>query len=180
MISRQAFVCFLVLLAFSLVSCGGGSSDINTVKNGTLFFDQGLTVGNALEGYSQFTKKEWKIIPDPQKRKIVEFDGTINLPAIVETHGKFAEKYSGSKSDYDKFSKIMNSTKECQYYARFIISTDGKHFAYDVSGIKFTLKDGQSWSGNHSPEMGTICLLEFIRMTNLPLILNYNGKRPIP
>lgn len=151
---KVRFIFVLALVIPFLFSCGGGSSsDISTVKNGTLLVDKSVTLGNAFDGYKLFTKKEWKSLSDPQKRRIVEFSGTIDMPTIVGKCKAAAEKnkHLGKtnifQNEYDGVAKVNDNVNECTYYAQFFIAQDGKSFSLNQSGIRFTLKDGKSHEG---------------------------------
>lgn len=143
---------FLILIPF-LLNCsgGGGSSDISTVKNGTLGLDTSVTVGNAFEGYKLFTKKEWKALSDPQKRRIVEFSGTLDMPAILKKYkdlsaqgGNLGQHF---QKEYENIQKVANKANECAYFAQFYIAQDGKSFSLNKSGIRYALKDGKRHEG---------------------------------
>lgn len=151
----------LAIIIPFILNCGGASGDISTVKNGTYGADRSVTVGNALDGYKFFTKKEWKSLSDPQKRRIIEFTGTLDVPAIVKLELEKLGK-GNNISLYENLSNIMNKTNECSYYAQFVISADGKSFSLYKSGIRYVLKNGQIHNGEPWTESNALDLLSSI------------------
>jgi len=140
-IGRFVFV-FLIIVPF-IINCGGGggsSSDISTVKKGTLGLDNSVTVGNALEGYKLFTKKEWKSLSDPQKRRIVEFSGTMDKQNTQKA-------FNPDTLIFDMLNVLNNKTKEYSYYVQFLISADGKEFSVGKSGFRYVLSSGEVYDG---------------------------------
>ena len=55
-----------------------GCSDSNIAKNGTLNFDNSITVGEAFDRYSYFTSTSWRDFETSNGRKIVEVTGEFN------------------------------------------------------------------------------------------------------
>lgn len=55
-----------------------GCSDVSTVKDGTLNFDNSITVGEAFDKYSYFSDTDWKDFETSNGRKIVQVTGEFN------------------------------------------------------------------------------------------------------
>jgi len=55
-----------------------GCSDVGTVKNGTLNFDNSITVGEAFDKYSYFSDTDWTDFETSNGRKIVQVTGEFN------------------------------------------------------------------------------------------------------
>lgn len=157
---RLSIFVFFMVIPFLMNCGGGGSSDISAVKNGALGFDQSVTVGNALEGYKLFIKKEWKSLSDPQKRRIVEFSGTLDKQGME----KDLEKTSYIHECYSKFK---NGTKEYMYYAQFVMSTDGKQFSLYKTGFRYVMNDGKIYEASPLYEQRSFELLASIYKNDL-------------
>lgn len=177
------FFVLAVIIPF-ILNCGGGSSDISTVKNGTYGADRSVTVGNAFDGYKLFTKKEWKSLSDPQKRRIVEFTGTLNMSPILNRYKEWGEKYKDrgkyntDKDTYENLLKVVNGANECIYYAQFFIAQDGKSFSLNQSGIRFSLKDGKTHEGKFWEFEADSALSEIYKNNELAFGENVYFKSP--
>ncbi len=90
--------------------------------------DETVTVGNAFDGYKYFTKKEWGNFEDSQKRKIVEFKGTIPIDKLIGSGFATAEVVS----DFNKKFGI----NEIVFVAQFALSADGKSFELKYAGVQ--------------------------------------------
>lgn len=55
-----------------------GCSDVSTVKDGTLNFDNSITVGEAFDKYSYFLDTDWTDFKTSNGRKIVQVTGEFN------------------------------------------------------------------------------------------------------
>jgi hypothetical protein len=67
---------FVIGLFLSLVITG--CSDVSTVKNGTLNFDNSITVGEAFDRYKYFSDTDWTDFKTSNGRKIVQVTGEFN------------------------------------------------------------------------------------------------------
>ena len=142
----------IIILLFSLlvfINCGGKeeknvsikqNKEIDSVKHGVLEFDKTVTVGNALEGYKFFTKKEWKFAEDAQKRKTVEFLGTLN-PADV--YGNIDPKLR---------EKLLSTVNECVFYVKFNMSADNQNFSVAGGGERIKFKNDKTYESNLDTE----------------------------
>jgi hypothetical protein len=85
--SHKHFLSFvlLVLVAASAVSCRFLKSDVDTVRNGVLADYNTTTVGKAFEG--TFQNAKWRSFETAKGETVVEFQGTMKLPQLVETFG---------------------------------------------------------------------------------------------
>lgn len=83
------------ILLFSLILSGCGS-DLSSVKDGTMSFDNSITVGDAFDKYSYFTSTDWRSFETSNGRKIVEVEGifTDNYPAFQQLKVKGIEELS--------------------------------------------------------------------------------------
>lgn len=86
---------FISILLFSLILTGCGS-DLSSVKDGTMHFDNSITVGDAFDKYSYFTSTDWRSFETSNGRKIVEVKGvfTDNYPIFKQLKGKGIEELS--------------------------------------------------------------------------------------
>ncbi len=94
-----------------------GCSDADIVKDGTLNFDNSITVGQAFDKYSYFTSTSWKDFETSNGRKIVEVTGDFN----------------------NEYIKLMGWTKqfsEASLTVQFKINKDN---TFEVSAIGFTV-----------------------------------------
>ena len=69
----KLFITGLFLLFFIT-----GCSDVGTVKNGTLNFDNSITVGEAFDKYNYFSDTDWEDFETSNGRKIVQVTGEFN------------------------------------------------------------------------------------------------------
>lgn len=112
-----------VMLAMLVVFVGGcGNGEIAIVKNGILGSNTSLTVGKALDNYSYFATKEWKVIETENGRKVVEFRAT-----------------------YDAAESLLKNTDIEQFYLviQFTINADKKSFNLSYIGKEVVQKDGK-------------------------------------
>ena len=75
-----------------------GCSNVDTVKDGTLNFDNSITVGEAFDKYSYFSDTDWE-----------DFE-TLNGRKIVQVTGEFNENYikkMGQTKQFEKASLIV-------------------------------------------------------------------------
>ena len=63
-----------------------GGGNVNLVKNGTLNFDNSITIGEAFDRYSYFSSTNWKDFETSNGRQVVEVEGvfTDNYPALKQ------------------------------------------------------------------------------------------------
>jgi len=126
----------LIIAAVFLVSgCNmlwGG--DIALVKKGYLNSDKSLTVGQAFDGYKYFSSKEWKAFKTEQGRRVVEFNGIMDMNNNEVKHA--IEKDIGALGG-EPFSKS-------RVMIQFVINGDN---SYEISGFEVigTLKNGKSY-----------------------------------
>lgn len=105
-----------------------GCSDVGVVKNGTLNFDNSITVGEAFDKYSYFSSTNWKSFETSNGRKIVEVTGELN----------------------DHYIKKMGWTeqiKEASLIVQFKINKDDT-FEIAAIGMKATDLKGNTKEGN--------------------------------
>lgn len=83
---RGAGITLGALIIFSIFESWDvlGSPNIELVKRGILTFDQSVTVGDALEGYSWFKDVSWEEITTPQNRGLVRVSAEITDPQFVQ------------------------------------------------------------------------------------------------
>jgi len=68
----------LLIVGLFLSLMVSGCSDVGTVKNGTLNFDNSITVGEAFDKYSYFSDTDWEDFETSNGRKIVQVTGEFN------------------------------------------------------------------------------------------------------
>ncbi len=94
-----------------------GCSDIDTVKDGTLNFDNSITVGEAFDKYSYFTSTNWKNFETSNGRKIVEVTGDFN----------------------NEYIKLMGWTKQFAQASLTVQFKINKDDTFEVSAIGFNV-----------------------------------------
>jgi hypothetical protein len=138
-----------LFLSIGLINCSGKDGngislsknrEIDLIKNGVLELDKTVTVGNALEGYKYFNKKEWKVVEDSQKRKSVEFYGTIDLPSV----------YEGIEPKLKQ--DLLSTVNDSVYYVKFNISADNKSFSVAGGGEKVSFKNGKKYEDDQDAQ----------------------------
>ena len=87
-ILATGLVLFIILLLPS--SC---NSDINSVRNGTYFLDDSITLGNAIDGYTYFTDTSWEFRKNNQGRKFVQVTCDVDMNAMF-SFWKDGEEYN--------------------------------------------------------------------------------------
>lgn len=127
-----AIVALALFLPIIFTGCGSNPEDV--VKNGTLQIDSSVTVGDALNGYQYFDDHEWKSFEDPQKRQIVEFNGTLDFDKFYDS------ELQGIKLTADMVKKAKKKLGDLAmtYEAQFAVSKDGKTFELRYSGVKMS------------------------------------------
>jgi len=68
----------LIIVGLLLSLFVTGCSEVNTVKDGTLNFDNSITVGQAFDRYSYFSDTDWEDFETSNGRKIVQVTGEFN------------------------------------------------------------------------------------------------------
>lgn len=68
----------LLIVGLFLSLMISGCSDVDTVKNGILNFDNSITVGEAFDKYSYFSDTDWEDFKTSNGRKIVQVTGEFN------------------------------------------------------------------------------------------------------
>lgn len=109
---------FLIMLCSLIITgCGG---ELSSVKDGTMHFDNSITVGEAFDNYSYFTSTGWNSFETANGRKIVEVRGVFsdNYPVFKQLKGQGIEELSlvvqfkVNKDDSFEISAIgMNAKK---------------------------------------------------------------------
>ena len=94
-----------------------GCSDSNIVKNGTLNFDNSITVGEAFDRYSYFTSTSWRDFETSNGRKIVEVTGEFN----------------------DEYIKKMGWTKQFSQASLIVQFKINKDDTFEISAIGFNV-----------------------------------------
>lgn len=120
------------LLLTTLFGCK--QDPIKIVKEGTLTFDNTVTVGNAFDNYRYFRNKSWTTFEGEQKRKVVEFEGVFD-PLAAFTDDK-------EKSIASDWLKSLSASKDSQVNmdsfiirVQFVLSTDMKNFSVQYAEI---------------------------------------------
>lgn len=106
-------IIFVIFLSFA--GCSKIGDDISLVKNGILFFDKSLTVGQAVDGYKYFKTRTWEKFTADNGRKVVQFTGTIDMDNS-EIKTKYAERYAENRVEQSNYQR---SEKEMVNYLRF-------------------------------------------------------------
>ncbi len=68
----------------TVIIAGCSKDDMSTVKKGHLEFNKSLTIGQALDGYKYFGKKEWLAKKTPQGTRLVILKTEMNPQFIKE------------------------------------------------------------------------------------------------
>lgn len=128
-------VAFLALVLNGCNKVGGG--DVSLVKNGYLDFDKSITLGQALDGYKFFSKKEWKAYKTEQGRRVVEFVGEhdLNNPEFASSKEKFSK-------DGIMFQFVINNDDTYVLNGGKLLkeTKDGKNEDVDVAQLAMILK----------------------------------------
>ena len=128
-------VMLVALMTFSISGCSkNGGGDVSQVKNGYLSLDKSINVGQAFDGYKYFKTKEWKAFKTEQGRRIVEFNGEIDL----------------TKDD-----NVKMAYKDCaavSFSVKFVINADS---SFEVASVKKTVKlsDGTSNTSDRKEDL---------------------------
>jgi len=129
---RNIGIIFLSMITVLVANCSVEPMDV--VKEGTLNFDESVTVGAALDGYSYFSESSWKTFNSSQGRTIVEFSGTM---ANYAYHGVTHQGVTLSEEMVKKAEKIVKGLKTI-YTCQFQISESEETFDVIYSGINIT------------------------------------------
>jgi hypothetical protein len=130
--NATSIVFFVIILAMTISGCNANPE--NVVKKGTLQIDTSTTVGDALNGYQFFGDRSWKVFEDPQKRQIVEFNGTFDYNKFADTELLQTQL----TSDMVKKAKQEIGHIKITYEAQFAVSKDGKTFDLKYSGTNMS------------------------------------------
>jgi len=73
-------------MVFTVIGCSKFGGDVELVKTGYLDYDKSISVGQAFDGYKYFSSKNWKTLKTEQGRRVVEFNGIMDMnnPDIKE------------------------------------------------------------------------------------------------
>lgn len=126
---------FLSLVIVFVASCSVEPVDV--VKEGTLNFDESVTIGAALDGYKYFEKSTWETFETSQGRTIVEFTGVMAQNAYV---GSTLEGVRLTEEILTRSNVIMKDLK-FTYSCQFQISEEDDTFEVVYSGINFSGDD---------------------------------------
>jgi len=116
----------MIFLGFTL-GCSGGS-EIDTVKNGTLALDKGITVGQAFQNYKYFKSVEWKKLTLDNGRTIVEADAALDPSRMPENSMWRINEKGGMRNMHMIYQFQINKDKTFEVFA---------------GGIRFTNPSGK-------------------------------------
>ena len=105
---RNKIFIFVPMAIMVLLSCSGERGLINVVKNGTLYIDNTVTVGNAFDNYQYFNNTEWRTFETEQKRKIVEVIGSYDLAKARE--GYLKQPFASENEEFKQLFELNKST----------------------------------------------------------------------
>lgn len=106
--TKNLITILLVLLAVSLSACDKISSDVSIVKNGTLEFDKGLTVGQAIDKYKYFKHTTWEAVKTENGKRVVNVTGELDVSRYPHLN---TDEIPHLKSAYIKFQFVINQDK---------------------------------------------------------------------
>ena len=148
-ISSSPAICIYFVSLFFLTGCG--QVNIESVKQGTLDFDESVTVGDALDGYEFFAETAWETFEDPQGREIVEFNGVIDLNAFIGQ--EFIRSFifgmplpsSTEPLTQEELRELLINYKEFGYKARqqFLLSKRDDSFEIGYGALEFKMVDNE-------------------------------------
>jgi hypothetical protein len=100
-----------VLIVVFVAGCS--KDDLTIVRNGHLGFNKAIAIGQALDGYNYFEKREWQAIKTPKGGRLVIFKADMNpkfIKEINEACGK--QNPQGKKIDSQKWSIQFTINKD--------------------------------------------------------------------
>jgi len=107
----------IVLSAIAVLSvavvAGCSKSDLTVVQKGHLEFNKSVAIGQALDGYKYFGKKEWRELKTPKGGRLVIFKVDMNpqfIKEINEVCGK--QDPQGKKIESQKWSIQFTINKD--------------------------------------------------------------------
>ncbi len=117
------------ILLFTLILTGCGS-DISTVKDGAMHFDNSITVGDAFDKYGYFKSTDWSSFETANGRSIVEVTGvfTDNYPLFQQLNEKGVEELSVSV----QFKINIDDSFEISAIAMNAKDSSGKEAVEDI------------------------------------------------
>ncbi|MFP4332825.1 MAG: hypothetical protein ACLFQJ_05950 [Campylobacterales bacterium] len=93
-IGTAVFSAIIGILSWSVISVYTPEGKINLVKDGVLGNHPSLTVGEAFDNYSYFSKTDWKSFTATNGRDVVEFEGKLDRGMMDATGmGEVMEAY---------------------------------------------------------------------------------------
>lgn len=118
-----------VLFSLILAGCDG---DLSSVKNGTLEFDNSITVGQAFDKYSYFSSTQWESFETSNGRKIVEVTGffTDDYPILKQLKPRGIDKMSLTV----QFRVNKDDTFEIAAIGMTIVNDAGEETEQDIGG----------------------------------------------
>lgn len=128
----------ILLICLMMIGC---SSTEDIVRKGHLDFDKSTTVENAFNGYKFFKEKKWSSFEDSQKRKVVEFEGIIDLMKVTEEYKLKLKQYvldAGLIRSFG-FKKSALHSNNLSLIVQFII-LENDNFKVSYVGLKNKLE----------------------------------------
>lgn len=129
-------ICLVVVIPLYFIAVGSsGGHWIRIVKSGTLNIDGSTTVGNALDNYKYFRSTSWKEFEDPQRRRVVEFNGKIDSKSTIK-------QWLQSRYSEDVISKLnyKDISSDIDVNLQFLVNTDNETFKLAYSEVVFNGK----------------------------------------
>ncbi|HBG05739.1 MAG: hypothetical protein A2075_06120 [Geobacteraceae bacterium GWC2_58_44] len=81
---RNTMLTGIIVLAVGIFTGCSPKDDLSIAKKGYLELDKKITVGQALDGYKYFGKKEWQAVKTPQGARLVILKTDMNPQFIKE------------------------------------------------------------------------------------------------
>ncbi len=138
-----------------IIPIQNNSEDLSLVQKGTLSFDNGVTIGKALDNYPYFSATTWEEFTNEQGRKVVRFIGDYNIKAEIAKMIEF-----GATNAEEFFTGVSSAS----LIIDFSISQDKK---------SFSLYQGQLMLNEKSEFLGQADYAEYLLQpiyTNSPFL----------
>ena len=121
------------------------SSNINTVKKGTMSIDESLTIGQAFDNWNECENNKWDSIVEKNGRNIVVFSCTFkNIKSEINTLFQ--------KNQITKLEFSLLDLNNAKFEIKWAINTDKKSFKVDDIKVTYLWSDGleKTYSVNQS------------------------------
>lgn len=130
----------IVSVVIALVGC---ESDLDSVKNGVMEFNQTTTLGKVLDNWKSCEQRNWEEFETDNGVKVVQFSCYHKITQYMSKAKSLLSQEEQAEADH------LDITSNVQTF-QFTMNQDGS-FQIDNVQVKITWKDGKSFEDSQKP-----------------------------